>query len=394
MNHTTSTRRSRLYRNQIAIIDAAQSGAYEIAGPFPTQYCMSNVVSTPQNMGLVPCRWRDKSACGEVPGRGRYGDLMLCKRVWVCPVCSSIIMDARAKEIAALIDLHLKSGGAVYLMTLTAPHTRADTLADLMDAFGTANKAFLQHRNVKRAKRELGYVGGIYSKEHTWGQANGWHYHLHVLWFVSADVDPSEVERSLYSAWAKSAVSAGLGKPSRKHGLDVRKGERAADYIAKLQWDLSTELALTDYKRGKKINRFTPFELAETGRFDLFFEYQRATYRRDRLTGIAALCRALTGLSSPDDAGLIEQAESEYSDRAFIARQVYKALRRSRLDETALSVWEYADGDNGVFFDFLESAAGGRSRSPASPFFMGTPDDVHDTRYYETGTTPRSDSDE
>lgn len=370
-----------MYRTQHDIISAARSGLYDIAGSFPTQHCMHTVCGNADNMGLVPMKWRDPDEqCPQ--GKGRYGDLMLCRSIWCCPLCSFLILQGRAAEIAALISAHLDNGGRVVLLTLTAPHTRADALATRMDRFTDANRRFLQRRAVKRLKKQADYIGGIYSKEHTWGQAAGFHYHLHVLWFVSGDADPDQLARSLYPEWAAAATSAGLPRPSRRHGLDARMGNCAADYIAKLQWDLSSEMALTDFKRGSS-GRFTPFQLAETGRWDLFFEYQRATYGRDRLTGISALSRTLTGFSSPEDAGLIAAYESRYSDKGFIAPAVYKSLRRTRLDETALSIWEHAQGDIDLFFDFAAAAIGGRSASPASPFFMGLPSDVHASRAYE-----------
>jgi hypothetical protein len=76
-----------------------------------------------------------------------------CARIWLCPVCSATIRNARAEEIRPTMADWIKRGGTVLLVTLTARHTASHALADLLDALqGTRTAAPV---DVDAARAEL-----------------------------------------------------------------------------------------------------------------------------------------------------------------------------------------------------------------------------------------------
>jgi hypothetical protein len=75
-----------------------------------------------------------------------------------------------------------------------------------------------------------------------------------------------DVEDVLYRRWANACKLAGLGEPSREHGLKLDDGSKAAKYVAK--WGLEDEMTKGHTK--KALHGETPFDflraqLADSG---------------------------------------------------------------------------------------------------------------------------------
>jgi len=183
---------------------------------------------------------------------------MRCGSVWECAPCSFKISARRAAEVLTAINGCQAAGGSVMLATFTFPHTRNDSAADLVSKLSNAWKLLGQRKSLRSALESFGVHGTIRSLEITWGQANGWHPHLHVLLFVDGAADADGIRARLLPLWQAACVGAGLPLPSDLHGLDVRGGDRAAGYVAK--WGLHTEITLASMKKGKG-DRYTPWEL-------------------------------------------------------------------------------------------------------------------------------------
>ena len=111
-------------------------------------------------------------------------------------------------------------------------------------------------------------IGQIRALEVTHGrlspQNNGWHPHYHVLLFVGAAVDLarsdvfrwSDWESTLFARWSNACTLAGLGAPSRAHGLKLDDGSHAAKYVSK--WGLEDEMTKGHTK--KATHGETPFD--------------------------------------------------------------------------------------------------------------------------------------
>lgn len=197
-----------------------------------------------------------------------FAGLQTCGSVWACPVCAAKIAERRRGEIVAAMAAHKAAGGSVTLLTLTCPHQRTDNLADLLTKQAKALNSFWNDRHVKAVSTSMGIVGQIRALEVTHGRLspsnNGWHPHYHVLQFGGlVDGIPAldwlqmvDAEEVLHQRWAAACVRAGLGEPSRAHGLKLDNGEKAAKYVSK--WGLEDEMTKGHTK--KALHGETPFD--------------------------------------------------------------------------------------------------------------------------------------
>ncbi len=194
--------------------------------------------------------------------------LQTCGSVWACPVCAAKIAERRRAEVVAAMAAHKAAGGSVTLLTLTAPHQRTDNLADLLAKLKKALNGFKNDRRVEAIFKAMGIIGDIKALEVTHGRLspsnNGWHPHYHILQFggLGAGYVPLDwlqivdIEDVLYQRWAAACVRAGLGEPSRAHGLKLDDGSKAAKYVSK--WGLEDEMTKGHTK--KALHGETPFD--------------------------------------------------------------------------------------------------------------------------------------
>lgn len=205
-------------------------------------------------------------------GTASYSGLQTCGSVWACPVCAAKIAERRRSEIVAAMASHNAAGGCIHMLTLTAPHQRADDLGELLAKQSKALNSFWRDRQAVKVFYEMGTVGQIRALEVTHGRKsahnNGWHPHYHVLLFNGLEPhlmafdslraeQMSEWSDRLYAVWARVCVKAGLGEPSLQHGLKLDDGSRAAHYVSK--WGLEDEMTKGHTK--KALHGETPFDL-------------------------------------------------------------------------------------------------------------------------------------
>ena len=221
--------------------------------------------------------------------KARVGSIKTCGSVWACAVCASKVAEVRRRELAYAMVQHTAQGGHAYLMTFTFPHYMGQRLEDLMKPFDKARQSFQNSKGWKKVMGKEGTadrVGAVTSLEVTYGGANGWHPHLHMLVFCKKGAFeegmPDEQGRLtskaieyFQGAWVAKLEKAGLVDGSNrqwadKYALDVRGGAKAAEYIAKWghdeQWGLSRELTSSHAKTGKRDtwgtkDHYTPFQL-------------------------------------------------------------------------------------------------------------------------------------
>lgn len=190
--------------------------------------------------------------------RAHYGGLQTCASVWNCPVCAAKISERRRQELHQLLTAHQSAGGVVLFVTRTAPHSRTDDLGDLLAQLAQAEASYKAHRDYKTLMKALGVVGTVRTVEVTWGEANGFHPHVHELVFIRQPAHLGDIEEDLFRIWKGAAVRAGFKAPSRAHGLSVQNGDQAAKYVSK--WGLESEMTQWHRKRGK-VASLTPFDL-------------------------------------------------------------------------------------------------------------------------------------
>lgn len=210
-----------------------------------------------------------------------YGGLVTCGSVWACPCCAPKIQERRRSELQQLVDWAYannvapwsKSGAEVgpvqpyqpAMVTLTFPHTRADSLKDLIQRQRAALKRLRSGKRWTKLAQRTRYGGLVRSLELTHG-ANGWHLHTHELWLIGK-LDEAEQEAflaELIELWMLACAAAGLldmddqeqVEAFREHSVDVRHKVNSSDYLVKMDkgraWGVDREIASASSKKGRR----------------------------------------------------------------------------------------------------------------------------------------------
>jgi hypothetical protein len=177
--------------------------------------------------------------------------------VWVCPVCAAKITERRREELQRGIATFTRTGGTVYLVTLTFPHQQEDNLSAMLTRLAKA-RGWLRGGKAAAALRAfVDLQGTIRALEVTYGEAHSWHPHVHELWLMVHPPDPAIIQERLYERWHYAAIKAGFAAPTRERGIKVSNGDHAASYASK--WGLDAEMTKSHLKRGRS-DRYTPFD--------------------------------------------------------------------------------------------------------------------------------------
>jgi hypothetical protein len=268
----------------------------------------------------------------------RMHGVTTCKSVWTCPVCSAKICAVRQAELAEGMKNWVAQGGYTWLMTLTFPHEREMPLKETLAKFTKARQSFKNSRTYKRILAKNIRKGSVASLEVTVGD-HGWHPHTHDLVFATpeafGEVTEQENKRltsaliaEMKAAWYTALLKAGLCEPHQMnhvldHGLDIRGGQYAAEYIAKFgkeqKWGLSREVTMHAAKTGSDNKGAHPFQLlawASAGdgqAAEQFREFAEAFEGKRMLTWSPGLKKELTGLDeiSDEEAADMEMPQEE-----------------------------------------------------------------------------------
>jgi hypothetical protein len=246
----------------------------------------------------TPQRQRD---CGAVPigdavqirakdASAYYAGLETCGNVWLCPVCSAKIHHRRVDELRDALTIWEAAGHAASLITITVPHDPGDRLATLVAAERAAWKQITAGGSWQRLKKRLGIAGHVIALEFTWGDANGWHPHYHVLLIHDRDLDAAAiatVHAHIHARLAAACRAHGLRPPGQVHAVRIDpniSATAAGAYLAKGgDWTPAEEMTRGDLKTSRVGSR-TPFQIladyyqtGDTRDRDLWREHSRVT---------------------------------------------------------------------------------------------------------------------
>ncbi|MNO60492.1 Replication protein [compost metagenome] len=251
-----------------------------------------------------------------------YGGLATCGSVWACPVCAAKVQQRRREELTQLVSWTYDQELEPVMVTLTFPHTRFDSLGDLLSKQRQAFERLRSGKVWQKFKQKYGYTGLVRSLELTHGR-NGWHPHTHELWIIRP-LQPSEraaFHDFIRERWAKVCAKVGLldmadAEQLRaffSHSVDVRYQVNDSDYLAKQDssraWGVDRELASASSKSGRR-SGVHPHEFLvrqAPGDYDLFLEYV------DSMKGARQLFWS-RGLK--DLVGVIDQSDEELSEES------------------------------------------------------------------------------
>ena len=282
-----------------------------------------------------------------------YSGLASCGSIWACPVCSAKIRNRRAEDISKAAANWTEQGNSVVAAAFTVPHNKGHRLDDTFAAVADSFRKIQQRKKWKTIRNELGIMGQIRAVEGTYGD-NGWHPHIHALFFCSKrryvaseetyvtdkgktrtrrtyGYDVGEIDHAglvkltlfLREAWGDAIEAAGFARPSEIHGVDVQlvaSAEEAGAYIAKTQDGkaVGNEVARGDMKQGRQGSR-TPFQILEDFRWTgnvadlrLWHDWEQVTHGRRAIFWSDHL-RALL---------LPEEDEEEATDDEIAAEEV------------------------------------------------------------------------
>jgi hypothetical protein len=274
-------------------------------------------------------------------GKCHYGDLVICGRIWDCPVCAAKISERRRSELTTAISQHTTNGGSVILVTLTYPHKREDNLQELLEKQKKASIWFYQHRIYRELKKRYMKIGRVRALEVNYGEANGWHPHIHELWFLELNLHDYQILKSeILGLWVKACERYGLGIPSELHGVDVRGGEYAAKYVSKMgtedkkhKWGIEDEITKAHAKKGRN-GSSSPFQLLDSyidgdkRSGALFIEYSNAFHGKRQLTWSRGLKSQFELVDKTDD-DLAHEQDDKAILLAEISPEQWKVINRT-----------------------------------------------------------------
>lgn len=197
-------------------------------------------------------------------GKAFYKNLETCGRLWDCPVCAARIANVRRADLAEAFTNAEALGLMPVFGTFTLSHKKYDTCEAVLDALLAAYKRMKSGKSWSWFANGVGLVGDIRALETTHSDANGWHAHIHAVFFVSpGDWSLGYMEEFLKNRWQRMLEKFGA-YASAEHGVIVMAGREAvADYLNKhgTGWSLEDELARSSSKSARNKKGATPFGL-------------------------------------------------------------------------------------------------------------------------------------
>jgi Replication protein len=229
-----------------------------------------------------------------------FAHVMLCGRVWVCPVCGPKIRQKRATELDLACARWIEGHGvaSLLLLTLTLPHDFGEPLGDLLKTVRDSFTSLVSGRAWQSDKQRFGLAHWVRAHDITVGK-NGWHPHLHIVLFARAPLSANQctaLEDSLYSRWVRVVTNRGFRPPSRQYGIQLEQARSRADaarYVCQVvageddrAIPVAMEVARGDLKTSLYAGQRTPWQVladfASTGDcadLSLWREWENATER-------------------------------------------------------------------------------------------------------------------
>ena len=208
----------------------------------------------------------DKSKQREVKfneerSKAHWSNVQRCGSIWTCPVCAKQITEKRREELKQGVKTWQdRFQGGILLLTLTNSHSASHSLKSLIAGQKKALGYFFGDRKGKFLLDDcLGREYQVRAFEVTHG-SNGWHPHYHILIFTNGQPFENffELKQELSKHWINCCSKAKLPLPSLSHGLDIRDGSYAEQYVSK--WGIEDEVTKGHTKKGRN-GGYTPFDL-------------------------------------------------------------------------------------------------------------------------------------
>lgn len=208
---------------------------------------------------------RQQRACGLAPishvhiGPGWQHGLATCKSVHACPTCSARLRVSRTADVQQCITWWSEEHhGQIAMLTLTVRHAAMHDLRDLRAGLTEAWSAMWKTRQGRILRKSVAHY--VRALDVTWGQAHGWHPHIHALLFSEPGALDDGWLAQVTELWA-DAVQRHLGPEFRPRtdevGCHLSLNPARAEYLLKL----GLEVGIITSKQAKP-GRFSPWQIA------------------------------------------------------------------------------------------------------------------------------------
>lgn len=280
--------------------------------------------------------------------KAHYDNVQRCGSVWTCHICAMKVSEERRKELHTAMANGRKKGLVPYLVTFTNRHHCGDDLGDLLDGQKKAFIKLWEKTKVKKMMKSLGLVGRITATEVTWSEVNGWHPHYHMIFFFDGAVNMQGLRSFLGIEWQLACEKMEMRIPSLEHGVDVRDGSYAEQYVAK--WGLEHEMTKGHIKKGRE-GGLTPFDLlrqspANPNYRGLFHQFANVFFKKRQLVWTDGL-KDLLGIINREDEELAKETENESTEIDEIPTQIWRLILGYKLRPQYLRACEldYEEGN-------------------------------------------------
>lgn len=276
-------------------------------------------------------------------GRVHVAGTWRCRSIWECPLCARMVSRRNVADLELARVSWLNAGGAVLLVTVTAPHDRTDDLPSLRKAVTKAWPRVWAGRSGELARKRLGLEGTVRGLEVTHSWANGWHPHLHVAMFVRERPDAAglaELRAWILARWSRYVVAEGLREPSAEHGVTVSESWAIA-YVAKQGLAQEVGSAVTKEARAGNLAPIQLLDGARQGREACrvaWNVYARGMRRAKALEWSRGLRARLTGRveTEPPPADVLAEVTPQAWNRlTWVQREAYRQAWADYLQKRA-----------------------------------------------------------
>ena len=140
--------------------------------------------------------------CGTYYSWERYTKRRVrCGRVKECPMCNERTADLKRHEILKKQEECLKDGGSLFLVTLTMTHKKTDSMKYLQDKLSDSVRK-LKNQHGWRKIREQSFMPPRTVYECTYSEKNGFHPHVHMLFFIkNQQLTKTKIRETLSPYW-------------------------------------------------------------------------------------------------------------------------------------------------------------------------------------------------
>lgn len=264
-------------------------------------------------------------------------------------------------ELATAQENATARGWQIFMLTFTVQHESAQALTELIGLLKDAYTDFRNGKQWDKLKARLKIEGTVQGKEITHG-ANGWHPHLHVLFFSSMPALPvDEAADFLKKRWQRMVIKHG-GYCTYENGLKVSVSTDSAlalypdkddlseivtddtpSFTGKKSWTIASELAKSSAKLGKDGGR-TPLQLViaamtgDTQAGTLWWEYFDAMKGQRQLWWSQGLKEKLGITDDLTDEDIAHAALDDELEFMLLSDEILAAINKHERGQNARGV--------------------------------------------------------